>query len=333
MRLETDRRNEPTSVARPRRRTPRQVADPNPNHAVSGSGMQPTRRKYGAASCRKWHESSKPARGGTGKVLVVLVGPLTTLDSCGRKQTNRRCTAIYTRPNRDIDLYCRVGQVVSRPGRSRGFRFSGGALTFPSQAGGLGWVAAAIAATMARLARRASHAGRSIGAIRISRIRRNVSGNSPYVFPQDGSSVSTGDVSARWNVRSRRSWAVLITCKLSTYLVAGRVPVGTKCSQHLEGGRGKRRGGLADLTPGRTGLLRPPGTGPALPLSPGIGRAPGATAPCDRRGGGKVCDDRNARAKRGMGNTWRRLPYGRATATRWGPRMTEPGPTSGCSPR
>src|SRR6266567_6865983 len=64
---------------------------------------------------------------------------------------------------------------------------------------------------------------------------------------------------------------------------------------------------------------------------------PGATvissaglASCDRRCGGKVCDDRNARAPRGKGNIWRRLPYGRARAIRWAPRMTEPGPTSAC---
>lgn len=35
----------------------------------------------------------------------------------------------------------------------------------------------------------------------------------------------------------------------------------------------------------------------------------------------------------GMGSSWRRLPYGRVTAIRWVPRMTGPGPTSGCSRR
>ena len=38
-------------------------------------------------------------------------------------------------------------------------------------------------------------------------------------------------------------------------------------------------------------------------------------------------DGWNACSARGMGNFWRHLPYGQATAIRWGLRMTEPGPT------
>lgn len=179
---QTEGRNEPASVARPRRRTPRRVADPNRIMPLAAAGCSQHAESMARPHAASGTKAANPAEGGTGKVLVVLVGPLTTFDSCGRKQTNRRFTAIYTRPNRDIDLPAGVGQVVSRPGQSRGSRLPGCAMTFRSQARGLGRVAAVIAATTAGLARRASRADRSCDAIRIPRTRRNASGNSPYVF-------------------------------------------------------------------------------------------------------------------------------------------------------
>src|SRR5689334_14695565 len=54
---------------------------------------------------------------------------------------------------------------------------------------------------------------------------------------------------------------------------------------------------------------------------------------CDHHGDGKVCDDRSSGSARGMGSTWRQLPYGRATAIRWGLRTTGPERTSPCSLR
>jgi hypothetical protein len=57
-------------------------------------------------------DAAKPAEGSTGKVLVELVGLMAIIDSYERKRTNRRNIVIYTRPNRDIDLFCLASKVM-----------------------------------------------------------------------------------------------------------------------------------------------------------------------------------------------------------------------------
>ena len=71
--------NEPTFAARPRRR---------------GTGCSKTcRRQYGQGSGR------------TSRSMTII-------DSYERKRTNRRNIVIYTRPNRDIDLFCLASKVT-----------------------------------------------------------------------------------------------------------------------------------------------------------------------------------------------------------------------------
>jgi hypothetical protein len=66
--------------------------------------MYATRREMAWVHATSGTGCSQHADGGTGKVLIVLVGPMTSLGRYGRKKTERKSTAAHPRPNRDNHL-------------------------------------------------------------------------------------------------------------------------------------------------------------------------------------------------------------------------------------
>src|SRR5258707_10538542 len=103
-----DRRNEPASVARPRRRTRDGPQTQNRIMPLAAAGCSQHAERTVRTHAASGTKAANPPEAAGGKVLVVLVGPMTTLDNSGRKRTDRKSTAIPARPNRDIDLWCHV---------------------------------------------------------------------------------------------------------------------------------------------------------------------------------------------------------------------------------